>query len=92
MKSKSASGRGGLRLAPGYRLRIGRRAGRSVLVTPAGPVPLNEAAAAVLALCDGTCSRDDIVARVAGSDNPTVAGDVRAFIAVARRSGWILER
>lgn len=61
-------------------------------MTPAGPIPLNEAAAAILALCNGTRSRNDIVARMTGSGDPTVAGDVRAFIAVARRSGWILER
>ncbi len=92
MKAKSASGEGKLRLAPGHRVRIDRRARGAVLVTPAGPVPLNDAAAAILSLCDGARTREEIVAQVTPGADLAVAGDVRAFIAVATRSGWILER
>ncbi len=92
MKAKSASGEGRLQLAPGYRVRIDRRARSAVLVTPAGPVPLNDTAAAILSLCNGTRTRDEIVAQVSPGADPAVAGDVRAFIAVAGRSGWILGR
>jgi coenzyme PQQ biosynthesis protein PqqD len=92
MKAKSASGEGKLQLAPGHRVRIDRRAGSAVLATPAGPVPLNETAAAILSLCNGTRTRDEIVTLVTPGADAAVAGDVCAFIAVAGRSGWILER
>lgn len=63
-----------------------------MLVTRAGRVRLNATAAAILALCDGSRTRAEIVARVAGSGDPSLAADVRAFLDVARRSGWIVER
>jgi hypothetical protein len=43
-------------------------------------------------LCDGTCTRADIVTRVAGADDLSLAADVRAFLEAARRSGWVVER
>jgi hypothetical protein len=49
-------------------------------------------AAAILALCDGTCTGAEIVARVAGASDPSLAADVRAFLEAARRSGWVVER
>ncbi|HJS92069.1 MAG TPA: PqqD family peptide modification chaperone [Steroidobacteraceae bacterium] len=52
---------------------------------------LNATAAAILAACDGSCTRAEIVTRVAGSSDPALAADVRAFLEAARRSGWILE-
>jgi len=55
-------------------------------------VRLNATAAAILALCDGTYTRADIVSRVAGAEDPSLAADVRAFLEAARRSGWVVER
>jgi hypothetical protein len=55
-------------------------------------VRLNATAAAILALCDGTRTRADIVARVAGTGDAALAADVKAFLEAARRSGWIVER
>ncbi|MGH8318563.1 MAG: PqqD family peptide modification chaperone [Steroidobacteraceae bacterium] len=53
---------------------------------------LNATAAAILALCDGTWTPGEIVTRVAGTADPALAVDVRAFLEAARRSGWIVER
>jgi Coenzyme PQQ synthesis protein D (PqqD) len=55
-------------------------------------VRLNATAAAILALCDGTCTRAQIVTHVAGAADPSLASDVRAFLEAARRSGWVVER
>jgi hypothetical protein len=62
-----------------------------VLVTRLGRVRLNATAAAILALCDGNYTRAEIVTRVAGTGDPSLAPDVRAFLEVARRSGWVVE-
>lgn len=63
-----------------------------MLLTRAGRVRLNATAAAILALCDGSRTRAEIVTRVAGTADPLLASDVRAFLEAARRSGWVLER
>ena len=66
--------------------------GGPVLVTRSGRVRLNATAAAILALCNGTYTRGEIVTRVAGTADPVLASDVRAFLEAARRSGWVVER
>lgn len=81
-----------MRLAPAHRLLRPTVGGGPVLVTGSGRVRLNGTAATILALCDGTATRAEIVARVAGTDNPSLAADVRAFLEAARRSGWVVER
>ena len=49
-------------------------------------------AAAILALCDGTLTREQIVARVLPrSKEDSFAVDVREFLNAARRRGWIVE-
>jgi pyrroloquinoline quinone biosynthesis protein D len=60
-------------------------------VSPKGSVQLNESAAMVLALCDGTHSAEEIVARVLRAEDDSLADDVRAFLDAARRRGWIVE-
>jgi hypothetical protein len=55
-------------------------------------VRLNATAAAILALCNGTHTRGEIVTRVAGLADPSLASDVRAFLEAAQRSGWVVER
>lgn len=89
MTAKHSSRRASVRLAPGHRLRMASRGG-PVLTTRTGPVRLNGAAAAILALCNGEHTRAEIVARFAGSGDASLAADVRAFLDAARRSGWIL--
>jgi hypothetical protein len=63
----------------------------SVLTSRSGPVQLNETAAAVLALCDGTHTREEIIAGTLATRDPSLADDVRAFLTAARRRGWIVD-
>jgi hypothetical protein len=91
MRAKSSTRRPKVRLAPAHRL-LRPSGGGPVLATRSGRVRLNATAAAILALCDGTCTRTDIVARVAGTEDPSLAADVRAFLEAARHSGWVVER
>ncbi|HEV2270149.1 MAG TPA: PqqD family peptide modification chaperone [Steroidobacteraceae bacterium] len=92
MRTKSATRRPKLRLASAHRLLQPQAGGGPVLVTRSGRVRLNATAAAILAFCDGTATRAEIVARVAGTADPALASDVRAFLEAARRSGWVVER
>jgi pyrroloquinoline quinone biosynthesis protein D len=91
MKEKSASRRNKVRLAPGRQLQKEASGKGYILVSPAGPVQLNESAAAILALCDGTRTREEIVARILRSKDDSLAVDVREFLAAARQRGWIVE-
>ncbi len=92
MRAKNSTRRPKVRLAPAHRLLGPPAGGGPVLVTRSGRVRLNATAAAILALCDGTCTRAEIVSRVAGTADPLLAADVRAFLEAARRSAWIVER
>lgn len=92
MRAKSSTRRPKVRLAPAHRLLRQLAGAGPVLVTRSGRVRLNATAAAILALCDGTYTRSEIVTRVAGTEDPALAVDVRAFLEAARRSGWVLER
>ena len=92
MRAKSSTRRPRVRLAPAHRLVGATAGGGPFLVTRSGRVRLNATAAAILALCDGTSTRTEIVGRVAGAADPALAADVRAFLDAARRSGWVVER
>jgi pyrroloquinoline quinone biosynthesis protein D len=76
-------------LAPGRQLQ--QSAAGPILVSRAGPVRLNASAAAILELCDGTRTREEIVAQAVGSGADGLAGDVREFLDAASRRGWIIE-
>jgi pyrroloquinoline quinone biosynthesis protein D len=91
MKGKTASGRRTVRLAPGHQLQKDASGTRHIVVSPTGPVQLNESAAAILDLCDGTRTREEIVVRILRSKDDSLADDVRAFLDAARRRGWIVE-
>jgi len=91
MKDKAWSRTSRIRLAPGHQLQKDSADGH-FLTGPAGVVQLNESAAAILALCDGTLTRDQIIARVLPrSKDDSFAVDVREFLNAARRRGWIIE-
>jgi pyrroloquinoline quinone biosynthesis protein D len=61
-------------------------------VHPGGVVPLNESAAALIELCDGTRSFDEVVAQfVALAGNPDLTTDAQDFLEAARQRGWIVE-
>jgi coenzyme PQQ biosynthesis protein PqqD len=92
MRANSSTRRPKVRLAPAHRLQRPAAGGGPVLVTRSGRVRLNASAAAILTLCDGTYTRGEIVTSVAGTADPALAADVRAFLEAARRSGWVLER
>jgi pyrroloquinoline quinone biosynthesis protein D len=92
MRAKSSTRRPKVRLAPAHRLLRPPAESDPILVTRSGRVRLNATAADILALCDGTYTREEIVSRIAGAADASLAADVRAFLEVARRSGWIVER
>ena len=80
------------RLAPGRQVRVEWREDRAVLVSPAGSVQLNESAAAILHLCDGTRTADEVIAEfLARPGNQDLTADVRDFLDAALQRGWIVE-
>jgi pyrroloquinoline quinone biosynthesis protein D len=91
MNGKTASLRRTIQLAPGYQLQRDPSGSGPTLVSPKGPIQLNESAAVILDLCNGTFSGEEIVARVLRDKDTNLADDVRAFLDAARRRGWILE-
>ena len=81
-----------VRLAPGRSVRSEKSADCPVLICPSGRVPLNESAARILALCDGTRTREEIIDHVMRRPlDVKLAVDVREFLDVARQRGWIIE-
>ena len=92
MRAKSSTRRPKIRLASAHRLLRPPAGAGPVLVTRSGQVRLNATAATILALCDGTYTRGEIITSVAGTADPSLAADVRAFLEAARRSGWVVER
>lgn len=63
-----------------------------VLLYPEGIVQLNDSAAVVLKLCDGTRNAKQIVEELCESfGDSDVAEDVMEFLSVARSRGWILD-
>jgi coenzyme PQQ biosynthesis protein PqqD len=92
MKDKALPRTSRVRLAPGRQLQKDSAGTGHFLAGPAGAVQLNESAAAILALCDGTLTREQIIARVLPrSKDDSFAVDVREFLKAARRRGWIVE-
>jgi pyrroloquinoline quinone biosynthesis protein D len=88
MNGKQARGGSKIRLAPASQVR--REKNQYVLVNPSGTVQLNETAGEILSLCDGTRTRDEIVAQIV----PRASGravDVNDFLDAARARGWIIE-
>ena len=70
----------------------GAASAQPVLVQPGGTVPLNESAAALLELCDGTRAFDEVVEQfVAQPGNEGLAMDARDFLEAARQRGWVVE-
>jgi len=79
------------RLAPGRQIKVEWREDRPVLVQPGGTVQLNDSAAAILELCDGTRTVDEVVGEfLAQPGRQELADDVREFINAALQRGWIV--
>jgi hypothetical protein len=60
-----------------------------ILMTPKGAIQLNHSAAAVLDLCNGTFTGEEIVAKLTRPRDRRLSDDVRAFLEIAVRRGWI---
>jgi pyrroloquinoline quinone biosynthesis protein D len=91
MKDKTSPRRRRIRLAPGHQVQKDPGRDGHVLASPTGSVQLNDTAAAILELCDGTRTREEIISRILRSRDDSLAHDVRAFLDVARQRGWIAE-
>jgi pyrroloquinoline quinone biosynthesis protein D len=91
MNGKTPSLRRTMRLAPGYQLQKDPSGSGHTLASPKGSIQLNDSAALILDLCDGTHTTEEIVTRVLGTRDNGLADDVRAFLDAAQRRGWIVE-
>ncbi|MGH8133521.1 MAG: pyrroloquinoline quinone biosynthesis peptide chaperone PqqD, partial [Steroidobacteraceae bacterium] len=61
-----------------------------VLLYPEGMVKLNSSAGAIMSRCDGVRTVADIVADLERTYTLTgLAGDVKAFVALAVEKGWL---
>ena len=82
-----------VKLARGIRVeRDKAKDGVIVLMCPNGPVQLNQIAAVILQLCDGSRDRGDVVAEVVRRSAPrTRAAEIVEFLDAARARGWIDE-
>jgi len=81
-----------VRLAPNLCVRWDPAQAAHVLSDPKGIAQLNDSAALVLGLCDGSRSAGDIVRELSRRNGRAApAGDVEDFIGVARCHGWIVD-
>ena len=77
-------------VARGFRLQFEPAQEAHVLLYPEGMVKLNNSAAAIMTRCDGVRTVADIVADIERSYEVTgLAGDVGAFVVMARDNGWL---
>lgn len=81
---------GPIRLTRGHRVQFEQAQNCDVLLYPEGVVQLNESAAVILKLVDGTRTAADIAAELnrqyPGED---LTADVREFLEIANARGWI---
>ncbi len=80
------------RLVNGARLRYDDVREEHVLLIPEGAVRLNPTAAAVLELCDGARSLDDIVGALSARyDGADVRGDVLELVDAMAQRGLVVD-
>ncbi len=91
MKGKTAPLRRTIRLAPGHQLQTGPSRSGHELVSPKGPIQINETAAAILGMCNGKHTAEEIVTRALRLRDDSLAEDIRAFLDAAQRRGWIVK-
>ena len=78
-------------LAPGVRLTHDRVRDTDLLLMPEQVIVLNASAAAIVARCRGTESLESMISALREEyDGESLAGDVRRFLAMARREGWVV--
>ena len=74
----------------GFRLQFEPVQEAHVLLYPEGMVKLNNSAAAIMTRCDGVRTVADIVADIERTYEVNgLAGDVAAFVVMARDNGWL---
>lgn len=74
----------------GFRLQWEPAQEAHVLLYPEGMVKLNNSAAAIMSRCDGVRTVADIVTDIERTYGVTgLAGDVGAFVGMARDNGWL---
>jgi pyrroloquinoline quinone biosynthesis protein D len=74
----------------GFRLQWEPAQEAHVLLYPEGMVKLNNSAAEIMTRCDGVRTVGDIVADIERTYDMTgLAGDVGAFVTMARENGWL---
>jgi pyrroloquinoline quinone biosynthesis protein D len=74
----------------GFRLQWEPAQEAHVLLYPEGMVKLNNSAAAIMTRCDGVRTVAAIVADIERTYAVTgLAGDVEAFVVMARENGWL---
>lgn len=92
-KLTAATGTLRVRLASGVRLAGGAQSQDAlILMCPGGNVQLNQSAVAILRKCDGSRSRQNIIAELMHcSDWSSLAKEIGEFLEAARALGWIVE-
>lgn len=83
--------KGTIRLGAGQCIRWTKSQQCHVLIRPQETIQLNRSAAAILGLCDGTHTREDIMREVLRVRDVSLAIDVLEFLDAARARGWIVE-
>lgn len=88
----STVGRRTIRLADEKRLQWAESQQCHVLVHPHGSVQLNKSAAAILWLCDGSHTRDDIMRDFCClARDADLKVDIVEFLDAAAAQGWVVE-
>lgn len=79
-----------IRLSPKMRLQWEKAQDAYVLLYPEGMVQLNDSAAMILQLCDGTRTADDVVRELSRRfGDESLSDDVNEFLDAAQGHGWI---
>jgi pyrroloquinoline quinone biosynthesis protein D len=76
----------GPRLRSGVRLVFDDVRGRHVLLYPEGVLLLNKTAAAVLGLCDGSVTADELIAELGRRYEGVAEADIQELLEALRRS------
>lgn len=80
-----------VRLSPKMRLQWEKAQNAYVLLYPEGMVQLNESAAVILQLCDGSRSAGEVAQELAQRfGGEALSDDVHDFLETARGHGWIV--
>ena len=91
MKEQPSLKEGAPLLLPGARIECRPGTSLPLLHLPTGTILVNDAAAAVLGLCNGRHNRLDIQLRLMGLGYPGTSAHLDAFLDSARERRWIVD-